>query len=118
MTDFPAVFEQLRAILQPFAPRLLQAGASETAYYLNTDKHHNKVPICFGGVEIKKNYVSYHLFPAYMHRELLGDISPELRKRMQGKSCFNFAKVDPQLFAELGRLTATGFAKFEETGLV
>jgi hypothetical protein len=28
---------------------------------------------------------------------------------MQGKSCFNFTKVDEALFAELGELTRTGF---------
>ena len=28
---------------------------------------------------------------------------------MQGKSCFNFAKVDEKLFAELEELTVTGF---------
>jgi len=32
-------------------------------------------------------------------------ISPELRKRMQGKSCFNFTEIDPILFRELAALT-------------
>ena len=37
---------------------------------------------------------------------LAASISPELRRRMQGKSCFNFTKVDEPLFRELEALTA------------
>jgi len=48
-----------------------------------------------------------------MYPELLQDISPELKKRMQGKSCFNFKKVEPNLFAELSTLTRKGAEKFK-----
>ncbi|MCI0346901.1 MAG: hypothetical protein L0221_15900 [Chloroflexi bacterium] len=43
--------------------------------------------------------------------ELVGSLSPELRRRMQGKSCFNFTKVDDALFEELERITAKGVAR-------
>jgi hypothetical protein len=33
---------------------------------------------------------------------------PQLRKRMQGKSCFNFTKIDEELFDELSVITAKG----------
>lgn len=56
-----------------------------------------------------KNYVSYHLMPVYMNPAMHERISPELKKRMQGKACFNFTEVDPGLFRELAALTATGF---------
>jgi hypothetical protein len=36
-----------------------------------------------------------------------------LKKRMQGKSCFNFTAIDKDCFAELGRLTAAGLKKFK-----
>jgi hypothetical protein len=36
-------------------------------------------------------------------------IPPELKKRMQGKTCFNFAEIDPALFRQLADLTAAGF---------
>jgi hypothetical protein len=52
--------------------------------------------------------------PVYMYPELLTDISPELRKRMQGKSCFNFKKVEPGLFEELKDLTRKGVEKFKQ----
>ena len=59
-----------------------------------------------GGVEIKKNYVSAHLIPVYAYPDLLDGIDPALRKRMQGKSCFNFTAVDATLLDELDALTA------------
>jgi hypothetical protein len=63
----------------------------------------------FGAVKIGKRYVSFHLMPVYVHPDLLNGISPKLRKRMQGKSCFNFTAPDEVLFAQLGRLTRSGF---------
>jgi hypothetical protein len=48
-----------------------------------------------------------------MYPDLLQDISPGLKKRMQGKSCFNFKKVEPDLFTELATLTRKGAKKFK-----
>ena len=59
----------------------------------------------FGTVTTKKTYVAYHLMQLYTHPELASKISPELAKRMQGKTCFNFSKCDEILFQELGQLT-------------
>ena len=59
----------------------------------------------FGAVQLKKNYVSCHLMPLYALPALREHLSPDLEKRMQGKSCFNFKKVEPELFDALERLT-------------
>jgi hypothetical protein len=56
-----------------------------------------------------KNYVSYYFMPVYMNAALQKRIPPELKKRMQGKACFNFSEVDPALFRQLADLTAAGF---------
>ena len=63
----------------------------------------------FGATRVGKRYVSYYLMPVYVQPSLLDDLSPALRKRMQGKSCFNFAKVDETLLAELEALTRRGY---------
>jgi hypothetical protein len=68
----------------------------------------------FASAEVKKNYVSFYLMPVYMFPELLKDISPELKKHMQGKSCFNFRKVEPVLFHELGELTRKSAERFQQ----
>jgi hypothetical protein len=63
----------------------------------------------FGGVRVGRRYVSYYLMPVYVEPALLDDVSLALKRRMQGKSCFNFTRVDEALFAELGNLTRHGY---------
>jgi len=58
------------------------------------------------GTRLGKRYVSFYLMGIYGAPELLDSISPELRRRMQGKSCFNFTRVDEALLEELAALTA------------
>lgn len=72
--------------------------------------------LTFGGVGIGKRYVSYHLMCIYLQTDLLEAMLPELRKRMQGKSCFNFTKVDDGLFDELAAITAKGRELYAERG--
>jgi hypothetical protein len=52
--------------------------------------------------------------PVYMYPDLLNGISPELKKHMQGKSCFNFKKIEPELFKELFELTQKSAERFQE----
>ena len=49
-------------------------------------------------------------------REELEGISPALKKRMQGKSCFNFTTIDEPLFSELAELTRRGAEQFRHAG--
>jgi len=76
----------------------------------------SKKPLWFGGVQIKKNYVSYYLMPVYVNPNLLEGMSDDLKKRMQGKSCFNFKTVDEKLFKELGKLTKNGMQDYRKAG--
>ena len=70
----------------------------------------------FGSVRLGKAYVSFHLMPLYFNEPLNARLSPELKKRKQGKTCFNFKNIDELLFEELGELTKSGFAGFQELG--
>lgn len=81
--------------------------------YMLLGASHEKYPdgMLFAGVKQQKRYVSYYLMPAYTEPEVAATISPDLRKRMQGKSCFNFTKVDDELFRELAELTRRGFER-------
>jgi hypothetical protein len=56
--------------------------------------------------------------PVYVFPVLLKNISPELKKRMQGKSCFNFKSNDEKLFKELSGLTKDGFNRFKKEKLI
>mgnify|MGYP000283050947 CR=1 FL=1 len=113
--QFSEVFKKLRQIMLPYATRLncKEDTDQKLSIYTNHIKNNQK-RMWFGGVEINKNYVSYHLMPVYVNPDLLQNISPELKKRMQGKSCFNFKSVEEQLFAELEELTKKGYKDFED----
>ncbi len=56
--------------------------------------------------------------PVYVNPKLLNDISPELKKRMQGKSCFNFNTIERDLLKELTALTNKGFEYYKKEGMV
>ncbi|HSB11512.1 MAG TPA: hypothetical protein VLM38_18635 [Blastocatellia bacterium] len=113
--NFATVFSKLKAILEPYASKLVVSADTPGNYSLET-RHimKNKKPLFFAGVRKGKNYVSFYLMSVYASPDVHDDISPELKKRMQGKSCFNFATVDEKLFKELAKLTKTGFARFSD----
>ena len=119
MADLGSVFADLRAIMAPYAARLDSKKDDDTELYVDT-KHiqKNKKPLFFGAVQVKKAYVSYHLMPVYVKPELLAGLSPELKARMQGKSCFNFTTSDTPLLKELAALTKAGYASYKEQGFV
>ena len=113
--NFNEVFTRLKSIFEPYAKKMDPASDTESYYLLNTRYiMKNKQPLCFGGVRRGKNYVSFYLMSVYACPELLQSMSPELKKRMQGKSCFNFKEVDENLFKELATLTKAGAAKFND----
>jgi len=72
-----------------------------------------RAPHLWGG------FAQYMYLPwnAVVHHVPKG-VSPELKKRMQGKTCFNFASVEEGLFGELAALTRKGFEEFQRRELV
>ncbi len=113
--DFTTVFAKLKAILKPYAQKMVVVHDTSSCYYLDTRYiMKNKQPLCFGSVRVGKNYVSFYLMSIYASPDLLKGMSPELKKRMQGKSCFNFKEVDENLFKELDKLTKAGAARFSD----
>ena len=111
-TNFDEVFAELKSIFKPYVKKMDIASDTGAYYLLNTRyTMKNKQPLCFGGVRLGKNYVSFYLMSVYASPELLKTMSPELKKRMQGKSCFNFKAVDKKLYKELRELTKAGAAK-------
>ena len=112
-TDFETTFAALKKIFQPYESKLIVVADTADNYSLETEHIlKNKHRLYFGGVRRGKAYVSFHLMPVYACPDIAKEISPELRKRMQGKSCFNFKSPDEKLFNELRRLTKSGFTRF------
>jgi hypothetical protein len=110
---FAEVFAELRAILAPYESRLAVVHDTPDNYYLDTHTiGPNQRPIMFAAVRVGKNYVSYYFMPIYGAEQR--GISPALKKRMQGKACFNFTEVDKPLLKELKALTKQGYADWKK----
>ena len=118
---FDSVHSRLKTIMQKFEGGTLKASPDKQGHYVligpPTDRSMGK-DVWFGAVTTRKNYVSYHLMAVYAFPGLLEGMSPGLKKRMQGKSCFNFKEVDEKLFKELAQLTEEGYKRFKKEKLI
>ncbi len=107
---FDAAFARLKGILEPYGRRMHISSEGPDGYGVDMAPEAERNPTTwFGAVRRGKAYVSFYLMPIYVDPAMLDDASPELKKRMQGKSCFNFRAVDEKLFEELEDLTRRGY---------
>lgn len=114
-----SIFDSLRAILKEYEPNLSLVHDIEDKYYLDCKPTTPKEkPKFFAAVTVQKNYVSFYFFPVYCNPLLGANLSPELLKRRQGKSCFNFKKDEPELFQELAGLCRSGYEHFIDLGWI
>lgn len=111
-TDFAAVDRRLREILAPLRSRLVATKDGPEGLVLEILGLEGKPWGYVAGIRVGKRYVSYYLMSVYAFPDLMASMSPELRRRMQGKSCFNFTMVDEPLFAELDRITQAGLERY------
>jgi len=118
--DFSPVFAALKPVFATAARRLAVAADSTTEYALKTRSpspfpQHKGQPLDFGSVRVGKAYVSVHLLPIYMSPPLMKRITPALKQRMQGKSCFNFTTVPaPEIVRELRALAEASLTEWAE----
>ena len=118
--DFDGAFTALRSVFTKVSKRLDVKADTPTEYTVvsrtaSPFPQHKGKPMWFGSVRLGKAYASFHLMPLYMNAVLTKRVSPALKKRMQGKTCFNFkTEPEPELLAELKQLTEAGFKQWSE----
>jgi hypothetical protein len=106
--DFAPVYAELRALMLRAADGMTVSKDTPQAVELVAPFAHPRKPggpMWFGAVRTGKGYVGFHLMPLYVAPALMAQVTPGLKARMQGKSCFNFRAVDAALFADLETLT-------------
>jgi len=108
MENLEDIFTAIKKILENHSSNYLamdqtigsQAKEIKPGYHLYGKKEvslfgKKPKPTYIGGVIQQKHYVSFYLSPIYSHPNFFSDISPDLRKVLKGKSCFNIRKATP-----------------------
>jgi hypothetical protein len=113
VADLDAVHARLREILAPYRDTLVVTKDGPGGVTLEVPGLEGKPWGYVAGTRLGKRYVSYYLMPVYASPGAIEGMSPDLRKRMQGKSCFNFSTIDERLFSELADITARTMPGFE-----
>ena len=122
MTElFPSIFARLKPVLARHSERL-HVKMDTPEEYVVTGKspspfpQHKGQPLDFGYVRLGKSYVSIHLLALGMAPAA---VSAELKKRMQGKTCFHFSSgPSEELLTELQRLTDDGLRAWAQQGWI
>jgi hypothetical protein len=121
--DFDSAFKSLRAILERQASALSVSDDGPRRYCLDAPigpatlkswggkAKRTTIPVAWA--EVGKAYVSFHLMGL---EAVAASISPELKARLQGKTCFNFTAPDRELFEELEAVTAQSIAALRKAG--
>ena len=116
---FAEVFSALKPVFAKFEKRLFVKMDKPDYYYLETkSRSYQGERMFFGALRTGKAYVSLYLMPLYSYPELVKGVPAGLKKRMHGKSCFNFTDVDRETISQLRELVAAGFKKFGEEKLL
>lgn len=117
LNEYERIFNLLKNILSKYRNKMNLREDNAGSYVLvGPYSEKFKRDLWFGAVLIKKNYVCYHLVPIYMYKNLAKEIPASLKKKMQGKSCFSFTKVNEHLFKQLELLTDKAFDMFIKFG--
>jgi hypothetical protein len=121
--DFDSVFRDLRAILERQASTLSVSDDGTKRYCLDAPigpatvkswggkAKRQTIPVAW--TEMGKAYVSFHLMGL---EAVSATLSPQLKARLQGKTCFNFSAPDRTLFNELEMVTVRSIAALRKAG--
>ena len=113
----PTLFSALRAMLLPHRSSLSVVHDDPEHFYANCARSDAKGKAqFFCAIKVSGRKHLFHFMPVYDFPELIDTISPALKKRMQGKSCFNFESMDQDLVAELKGLVGQGVERYRASG--
>jgi len=72
----------------------------------------------FATVMPKPKDVRFYFFPAYTHKEELGELPENLQKALKGKSCFHIKTMDASFEKNLKTLIKKSIKLYKKDGLL
>ena len=118
-TELTLVFKELRSMMSKYKDYGVITEDSDEIFQQDcNNKAHNGHTYPLVIINTRKRYVSIHIFGVYVYPELLITISDALQKRKHGLQCFNFKKIDRDLFIELDSFIVASLELYKEDGLI
>ena len=123
MTDLPAIFSELKSLLQGYSPPLTPKVDTETSFDLWSQKDlviegRKRKEVYFAGLIIQKSYVGFYFMPVYVETEMRTFFPPELLRHLKGKSCFHIKTLTPELREQIRAVLQSGFELYQQRGWV
>lgn len=121
MQDLEEIRSTLKDILLEHKAVLRVTKDTDTAFEVTGTKEtmqgKKKVDgIYFASIVPKPKDVRFYFFPAYTHKEQIGDLPENLQKMLKGKSCFHIKKLDADAAKELKKLVAKSVKLYKKDG--
>lgn len=121
MDNRPEIFNQIKALMQAYAPPFSAKINDESHFDLWSIKDltiegWKRKEVYFAGLIIQKGYVSFHYMPVYANTQFKNALPPELLKLLKGKSCFHIQKLDDTLLEQIRVMLKTGCEMYQKMG--
>ncbi|HEX6916005.1 MAG TPA: hypothetical protein VF145_12240 [Chitinophagaceae bacterium] len=122
--DLVPVFNELVSLLKPFAKLSLTfkggtAGSATVSSVKPVEIAGKKLDeLFFAGVLVQKGYVGFYFFPIYVHPDLKSELSPDLLKKLKGKTCFHIKKIDPETKTHINDALKKGYSLYKNKGWI
>jgi hypothetical protein len=112
----------LKKNLKKYSPPMVASKGSAEGYSLIGNKpvpygYDKKIipGMFFAAVQHAKDSVTFHFFPCYMNEQILA-VAPTLVKKLKGKTCFHFKKVEDVNEKELNAILKKGVSAWKKMG--
>jgi hypothetical protein len=121
--DLIPQFEQVKALLQPYAGRYQVRVDDPDRYELWTGRPavidgRQKGDVFFAALIIQKHYVGFYFMPVYADADLRELFGPELLTTLKGKSCFHLRKLAPEILGQIEQALQQGDRLYELRGWI
>ncbi len=117
-----AVFDELKSVLSAYSDGLaVHSGGikNKRDYQLVSEKPavldgRKRDEIFFASLIQQKDSVGFYFFPVHSCDDIKEKLSPELLKHLDGKACFHFKRLTPELKKDVEAALRIGLKAYRE----
>lgn len=119
MSELVEVFQKLKEILKKYEPPFSHKIDTDAGYDLwsfrAVEMFGRKYPeVYFGGIVLRGKYISLYNMAIYMNKKLTENLSPALKKKLSGKSCFHLTELNDSMISEIEGLFENSYQYYKD----